>query len=143
MTEPAREKIVVTNDTKFLSVVRDFVANQTQTNNIAPDSANKIILAVDEAVANIIEHAYEEQITGTIEIETEISETRFKISIRDSGKKFRPDSVETPNMTEHVKSGKKKGLGIFLMRQIMDEVRYVFKEGIQNELVLVKYLRTG
>ena len=42
---------------------------------------------------------------------------------------------------DHVKQGKKKGLGIFLMRQIMDEVRYAFKDGIKNEVVLVKYIR--
>ena len=46
-------------------------------------------------------------------------------------------------MREHVKIGSKKGLGIFLMRQIMDEVRYQFKEGISNELLLVKYIPHG
>ena len=65
---------------------------------------------------------------------------KFVVTIRDSGQQFSPEAIETPDMGAHVKSKKKKGLGIYLMRLIMDEVRYTFREGIQNELVLVKYV---
>ncbi len=140
---PMSDKVTISNDTKFLSVVREFIARQAALGQVPVEDENKVILAVDEAVANIIEHAYEDQRVGTIEIETFITEGRFKVCIKDSGKKFRPDSIETPDMLDHVKAGKRKGLGIFLMRQIMDEVRYIFKEGLENELVLVKYFRPG
>ena len=49
--------------------------------------------------------------------------------------------IPDPDMKEHVQRGHKKGLGIFLMRQIMDEVRYKFKDGVKNELTLVKFIR--
>lgn len=138
---PMSARITISNDTKFLSVVREFIARQAAIGHVPVEDENKIILAVDEAVANIIEHAYEHQRVGMIDVETSITEGRFKVSIRDSGKKFRPDSIETPDILSHVKMGKKKGLGIFLMRQVMDEVRYIFKEGVENELVLVKYFQ--
>ncbi len=140
---PVSDKVTISNDTKFLNVVRDFIARQAALGQVPVEDENKVILAVDEAVANIIEHAYEDRRVGTVEVETFITEGRFKVSIKDSGKKFRPDSIETPDMLAHVKAGKRKGLGIFLMRQVMDEVRYIFKEGLENELVLVKYFRPG
>lgn len=134
------DRIVITNDTKFLGFVREFMSRMIRQSNLSRDTENRIILAVDEAVANIIEHAYENQREGTIDIEVEADSKRFMCTIRDSGKKFQPDTVHDPSIPEHIKAKKKKGLGIFLMRQIMDEVRYTFREGIQNELVLVKYI---
>ena len=134
------DRIVITNDTKFLGFVREFMSRMIRQSALSREDENKIILAVDEAVANIIEHAYENQREGTIEVECEADAKRFLVTIRDSGQKFSPDGITTPDIDGHVKSKKKKGLGIYLMRLIMDEVRYTFREGIQNELVLVKYV---
>ena len=77
----------------------------------------------------------------SILIEVEVAEDQFKIVIRDTGRVFNPESIPDPDMKAHVQKGHKKGLGIFLMRQIMDEVRYKFKDGIKNELTLVKFIR--
>jgi anti-sigma regulatory factor (Ser/Thr protein kinase) len=49
--------------------------------------------------------------------------------------------VDTPDIAEHVAAGRRNGLGIFLMRQIMDEVKYTFVQGFRNELRMVKYVR--
>lgn len=136
-----RDRIIISNDTRFLSLMRDFTARMIRASEVSRVEESKIILAVDEAVTNIIEHGYESQKDGTIEMEIEADLERFKVTIRDSGKEFDPSSIKDPDMYDHVKKGKKKGLGIFLMRQIMDEVKYVFKEGVQNELILIKHLK--
>ena len=102
---------------------------------------NKIILAVDEAVTNVIEHGYDEQNDGSIEIDVVSAPAAFKITIRDTGKIFNPTSTPSLNVQDHVKMGRKKGLGIFLMRQIMDEVKYTFRDGVKNELILVKFIK--
>ena len=141
MGEILKDRLVVTNDTKHLIVVRDFVARLIRQSRLAKDDENKVILAVDEAVTNVIEHGYDEGADGSIEIEVEADESQFKVVIRDTGRLFNPESIPDPDMKEHVQKGHKKGLGIFLMRQIMDEVRYKFKDGIKNELTLVKYIR--
>lgn len=136
-----KDRLVVTNDTKHLLVVRDFVSRRVLQSSLSRDDENKIILAVDEAVTNIIEHGYDEGVEGAIEIEIEMDERQFKIVIRDNGRVFNPDSIPAPDLQEHVRSGRKKGLGVFLMRQIMDEVRYRFRDGVKNELTLIKYTR--
>lgn len=136
-----RETLVITNDTKYLSTVRTFVTTMIQKSGLSRQDENKIVLAVDEAVTNIIEHGYEKDQSGTIEIEIESSAQSFIVSIRDEGKFFNPELAPDPDIMEHLKMGKKKGLGIFLMRQIMDEVKYRFKGGVKNELTLVKHIK--
>jgi serine/threonine-protein kinase RsbW len=136
-----RDSIVITNDTRFLSLVRDFMSRNLSASDLPKTDHFKVTLAVDEAVSNIMEHAYEEGISGTINIDVERSSESFTVMIRDMGRQFEPEKVKDPDMLDHVRQGKKKGLGVFLMRQIMDEVRYSFKEGKQNELVLVKYVK--
>jgi serine/threonine-protein kinase RsbW len=135
-----KEQLVVSNDTRHLSSVREFISTLTRNSSLGAEDSNRVILAVDEAVSNIIEHGYEEHVEGTIEIEVESDDSKFQILIRDSGKSFNPTSLDMPDVIDHIRQGKKKGLGIFLMRQVMDEVRYLFQEGVRNELVLVKYI---
>jgi serine/threonine-protein kinase RsbW len=141
MGESLKDRLVVSNDTKYLIVVRDFVSRMIRQSRVTKEDENKIILAVDEAVTNIIEHGYDQGVDGHIELEIESETTQFKVVVRDSGRVFNPESVPSPDMKEHMKSGRKKGLGLFLMRQIMDEVRYRYKDGVQNELTLVKYTK--
>ncbi len=141
MGETLKDRLVVSNDTKHLIVVREFVSRLIRQSRLGPADENKVILAVDEAVTNIIEHGYDEGAEGSIEIEVVAGEQQFKIVIRDTGRVFNPESVPDPDMKEHVQRGHKKGLGIFLMRQNMDEVRYTFRDGVKNELTLVKYIR--
>lgn len=135
------EVLRITNDTKNLMKVREFMSRMIRSSALPPNEENKVILAVDEAVSNIVEHGYEAKIEGYIDITVEITDEQFMIRIVDTGKNFDPERIRDPNILEHVRAGKRKGLGIFLMRQIMDEVRYVFKEGVHNELVLIKYVR--
>jgi serine/threonine-protein kinase RsbW len=141
MDRSLKDRLAVSNETRYLIVVRDFIGRMARQSPLSADEANKIILAVDEAVTNIIEHGFNRGEQGTIEIEVEFDPGRFQVVIRDTGRVFNPESIPNPDLDEHVKAGRKKGLGIFLMRQIMDEVRYKYKDGVQNELTLVKYTK--
>jgi len=131
-------KLVITNDTKYLATVRNFAAQMVALSKLPRSDENKIVLAVDEAVTNVIEHGYEPNQVGPVEVEIEFDDERFTIYIRDQAKMYDPNTKNDPDIMEHLKAGKKKGLGIFLIRQIMDEVQYRFKGGVQNELKMVK-----
>ncbi|MHC4606439.1 MAG: ATP-binding protein [Planctomycetota bacterium] len=142
MGEVLKEQLVVGSHTKNLMQVRDFVRGLVRRSRLAVEEENKVILAVDEAVSNIIEHGYSEGGgPGGIEIEVEADDEQFKIRIRDTGTVFDPEAVQEPDIVRASAGTRKRGLGIFLMRQVMDEVRYRFQEGLKNELTLVKYIR--
>ncbi len=130
----------IPNQTSQLRAVRDFVADVVHHSVIPPAFENGILLAVDEAVTNIITHAYGEGRKDMIEIVIEVDAHRFQVVIRDSGTSFDPKSIGSPEMSSHVSNGRRNGLGIFLMRRVMDEVEYLFKEGVRNELRMIKYL---
>jgi len=141
MSDSLKDRLTVSNDTRHLLAVRDFISRMARHGELAAEEVHKIILAIDEAVTNIIEHGYNKGEKGTIELEAEWEGDKFQVVIRDSARVFNPESIPAPDMGEHVKAGRKKGLGLFLMRQIMDEVRYRYKDGVQNELTLVKHAR--
>ncbi len=141
MSQNLKDRLVVANDTKHLVLVREFVLRMLKQAGLGSPLENKIILAVDEAVTNIIEHGFDQGVTGEIELEIESDPAKFTVTVRDNGRVFNPEAIPSPDMKEHVKLGRKKGLGLFLMRQIMDEVRYRFKDGTRNELTLVKNVK--
>jgi serine/threonine-protein kinase RsbW len=136
--EPRRVTYSLKNDTSELDRLRSFLRGALSGSAFSELDQRKIVMAVDEAVSNIIEHSFEEHAKSTIDLELEFSPERLTICIRDTGRSFDPDTVPDPNLEEHVKGRKRRGLGIFLMRRIMDEVHYNFKEGVRNELVLIK-----
>lgn len=134
-----REEMTIYSQTKSLHTVREFVTRLVRQSRVDSKDQNKIILAVDEAVANTIEHGYDRREDGLIRVVVELDEESLKIIIQDSGVKFDPNAIKDVNMPAHVQQQKRRGLGIFLMRKIMDEVIYNFKEGERNELTLVKH----
>jgi serine/threonine-protein kinase RsbW len=133
------DRLTISSDLKLLYLVRQFVVNFMRQIALPADYENRIVLAVDEAVSNIIEHAYESKADGYIDIQITRDKKQISFSITDWGKPFNPNKVKKPDIAKSIKSGTKGGLGIFLMKQIMDEVKYTFKSG-QNHLYLVKYL---
>ena len=136
--EPYKKDLRITNETKNLSVVRQVVGEVLEKTPFGKDDKAKIILAVDEAVANVVEHAYEGN-KGDIDIGFILDGERLEITIRDNGTKFNPQEIPTPDIHDHIKKGLKGGLGMFLMRKIMDEVRYSLDSTYVNELVMVKF----
>ena len=96
-------------------------------------------LAVDEACTNIIEHAYEGEGHGNIDIccDPEPDAGELTIVIEDHGKRFDPDSVPTPQLNTNLEDMQVGGLGLYFMRQVMDAVEFSYQDG-SNKLVLVK-----
>ena len=144
MSGEFKEELVVSNETANLASVRNFIQGNLVKTRLPVAEHVKVILAVDEAVSNIMRHAYEDFAKGTrtIEILFQADEKKIVLSLKDSGREFDPTAINDPNIQEHVKIGKRYGLGLFLMRRIMDEVKFVFRSGIENMLTMVKYIRT-
>lgn len=103
---------------------------------------SRIELAVDEACSNIIDHAYAGQ-SGEIVIEVSGERNHsLLIVIIDQGKPFDPDSVQAYTPSESLDDTKVGGLGLHLMRQTMDEVRFEFGvPGVGNRLTMQKFVR--
>lgn len=123
---------------QYLDEMRTFVGKIADKNGFDAKEIYSIQLATDEAASNIIEHAYENRPNGTIEIACGMSGDSLMIILHDHGKSFDPSSVPPPNLKASLSERQIGGLGIYLMRKLMDEVHYETKAGGGNLLTLVK-----
>lgn len=136
-----RLRLTITNDTRHLREVRELVRRGIREGGFPERLQNHVVLAIDEAVTNIIEHAFPDVPSGqgTIEMIQDVDETCYRMEIIDDGMLgFHPDRVGDVDIDEHVAAGHKGGLGIFLMRRLMDVVEYSYERDRRNRLVLVK-----
>ena len=122
--------------TKLTSVAR-FVSACCERWQVDEDSTYKIELAIDEAVTNIIEHAYE-GIDGEVVLRCWVAEHHFYAQLLDWGKGFDLEDVAQPNITGSLVERSIGGLGLYFMRQLMDEVHFESDENC-NTLQMVKH----
>jgi len=95
-------------------------------------------MSVDEACTNIIEHAYGGEDKGNIEATVRIEPGVLTITLVDHGEPFDPTSVPEPSInTDDPSKIKTGGLGLHLMRKVMDEITFSFSDK-RNKLVMVK-----
>jgi serine/threonine-protein kinase RsbW len=135
------QDLIIHNDLATLTEVRTLVASSVAKGGFPPHYLNRLQIAVDEAVTNIIEHGYEDRPrgSGSIQVSATVNPDEFRIVIIDQGSTFDPNSMTDLDIDRHVKSGHSGGLGVFLMRKIMDVVDYHYETGKRNRLLLVKY----
>jgi serine/threonine-protein kinase RsbW len=93
-------------------------------------------LAVEEVITNIILHGYEET-GGEILISCTITPRRIGIRVTDSAPPFDPLSIPEPDLDGNTEDRKIGGLGVYLLRQVMDEISYRYENG-KNILTMVK-----
>lgn len=133
------KELKVKSSTDHLELIRRFTRSCALDYGFNEEIIDKIILAVDEACTNVIKHAYKFSPEGDIVINIKALNNKFTISITDYGKDFDPSLVPDPDIKKYYQQHKIGGLGIYLMKKLMDEVNYN-STSKKNQVVLVKYL---
>jgi anti-sigma regulatory factor (Ser/Thr protein kinase) len=100
-----------------------------------------IQLATDEAASNIVEHAYEGVSNGVLDLSCGMEGDVIKIVLVDYGEPYDPSVVPIPDIKADLSERKIGGLGIFLMRKLMDEVHYEPRANKSNVLTMTKRKR--
>lgn len=127
--------------TENLEIVRDFVHKLAIKAGFEEEVAGQIELAVDEACTNVIRHAYNNNRRRKIDIRVLLDSDKIQIRISDTGKGFEPEALPKPDLKAYVQSSKRGGLGIHLMRSLMDDVEFRFNPTKKNTVTLTKYKR--
>lgn len=130
----------VLSRTDHLLEVRDFVSEAARQFGFSEEDVANIVLAVDEACTNIIKHSYQYAPDKEIAIAIIRNNGTFEVKIHDNGKSFNPDSLRAPDLKRNLSQHRRGGLGVYLMKKLMDKVEYSFASGHNNEVSLVKYL---
>ncbi|MFQ6115764.1 MAG: ATP-binding protein [bacterium] len=124
------------SDPKLLKIIRCVIKHLCEVCGYSREDRNAITLAVDEAVANIIKHAYRGQEDQPIILSFQRLQDRLEVKLRDYGKKVDPKSIKSRDL-EDIKPG---GLGVHFIRSTMDVVIYDHSVERGNQLTLAKYL---
>jgi serine/threonine-protein kinase RsbW len=125
---------------EYLDEIREFVGDIARTGGFGDKDIYNIQLAADEAASNIIEHAYEGVKNGVLEVSCGMRDGAITIIMVDHGESFDPSAIPLPDLKADLSERKIGGLGIFLMRKLMDEVRYEAKK-TGNVLTMIKRKR--
>lgn len=90
----------------------------------------KLRLSIEETVENIVQYAYKDSI-GWMEVETNLDDKALMLTVtlKDAGKPFNPLEMPDPDITLSVEEREIGGLGIYLCKQLMDEVTYRYEDG--------------
>ena len=133
--------LVLSNDIQQVPRLNDFVQEVCADVHAPAPLAMQLQLAVEEAVVNVINYAYPPDTTGDVNIETIASDTQIQFIISDSGTPFDPTLQPDADTSLSAQQRPIGGLGIFLVRQIMDTVAYRH-DGTHNILTLTKTLKS-
>jgi anti-sigma regulatory factor (Ser/Thr protein kinase) len=126
---------------EYLDEIREFVGGIARDGGFSDKDVYNIQLATDEAASNIIEHAYENITNGVLELSCGVRDDLITIVLIDHGESFDPSEIPLPDLKADLSNRKIGGLGIFLMRKLMDEIHYEVKPSNNNVLTMTKRKR--
>ncbi|MBI3260048.1 MAG: ATP-binding protein [Ignavibacteriae bacterium] len=118
-------QISASGSTAELEKIREFVGAQALLFGFQEVDAFQIALAVDEACSNLIRHSYHNDNNRQFVVKIEQNNGELIIQVMDNGDSFNPMSVPEPDMEEYFKKFKRGGLGVQIMRKVMDKIEYL------------------
>ena len=130
-------QLVVSGRYESIPAIASFVGEAAMAAGLGESGVFHCQMAVDEACTNVIEHAYGGEGLGDITVSCSIAPGQCEIRVTDQGRPFNPDSVPTPAVVKTLDDIQPGGIGLHLMRQMMDEIRFEFSER-GNVLTMVK-----
>ena len=138
-----QSQLTVPNDLSYLPAIQAYVTEIGRKTGFEEEELNQIDLGLEEAVTNVIEHAFDSREKATFRIICQPMPAGLRIIIRERGIPYDPSQTPQYHPDQVSFDSSPKGLGTFLIRETMDEYsfRYLGKRG--KEVHLIKYLKKG
>jgi anti-anti-sigma factor len=133
---PKVTSVTLPADVNLLAALRGFLTAVLRENGYANDLINDVELAADEAVTNVVEHAYQYDSRRSLNVELRLERDQVQVLVRDQGQAYQP-AVAQVDLDKHIAERRTGGLGVHLMHTMMDQVDYRREDG-SNLLVLSK-----
>jgi serine phosphatase RsbU (regulator of sigma subunit)/anti-sigma regulatory factor (Ser/Thr protein kinase) len=125
---------------KYLPSIQRTVRESCVTSGLARKEVSAVLLATEEAATNIIRHAYLYE-KGVLRLRIVVYKKLIAISLIDFGRSFQPGGKGAVDLEKLIESGRKGGLGFYMIQKIMDSVEYISSAG-RNELRMIKRIKT-
>ena len=132
-----RKKITIKNDAGQLKTLRKKLRSFLSKSDFPKKDRWRFVMAVGEACTNSIQHAYGKTRRGLVRVDAIESHDKIVFKVRDYGQKMNFKKIKTPKLPKR----KPRGLGIYFIKTMMDELKYNNARMKGNELTLIKYKR--
>ncbi len=137
--ETGRLDVKINNQITELAVVEEKFEAFCLEHNIPDLARQQVSMVLDELLNNVVNYAYRDEEEHIIELEFVLSGNRLVITVRDDGVPFNPFALDPPNIAQSLDESEIGGLGIYLVRSVMDEYMYNRHIG-RNVVTLVKLI---
>jgi serine/threonine-protein kinase RsbW len=133
-------RLQIASRREFLDAVHMLSEQLIEEAGFVSDESYWMVTAVREAVTNAVIHGNKERPGTHVDVSYELSPDGIRITVTDQGEGFDPSNLPDPVSKEHLMDA--SGRGVFLMKQLLDEVSYSFPESGGTTLTMVKRLQT-
>ncbi|MDJ0817191.1 MAG: ATP-binding protein [Desulfobacterales bacterium] len=133
-------KFELKNDISELKALHQHLEKWGGSIQLAIDSISRINICLDELFTNIVSYGFEDDSEHVIEFTINVDNNLVTINIEDDGMEFNPLKKIHPDFPENVEDAKIGGLGIHIIRKLMDNVSYQRKKG-KNRLIMKKMIQ--
>lgn len=134
----SENQLTVSGHFENLAKIYDFISQATVQAGLDDRAAYAIQMAVDEACANIIEHAYGGEGRGQIHLTYRVQEDGLQVIIYDHGTPFDPSQVPKLDIQAPLSERSSRGMGLFFIRKLADSFEFKFGTPEGNQLILFK-----
>lgn len=124
LLEPAQFRLVIPSQTRYLNLVTGLAKRAALVAGFDDATAAKVSIAVDEAVTNVILHAYGGEGDHSVELEVRFTDAALEVHIWHTGHAIRAEDLDLPDPGEYIRHPRKGGLGLLLMSRFMDAVDF-------------------
>ena len=136
-------ELCVASRMENLTAVSDFITATARELGLDEGQTFALQVAVDEACANVIEHAYGGRTDGTVRVTCQLASQEVIVRVYDHGRSFDPESVPPPDPTAPLDEQEDRALGLYLMGKLMDSVEFDFDAVQGNVLTMRKRRHNG
>jgi serine/threonine-protein kinase RsbW len=143
LSSPLLISLCVPARVEFLHLIRYVVQHAAREFGFSSEDASKIEMSADEACTNVIIHGYRGEGGGddqTVYVKLFFQSDRMIIQIIDHTSAFSPLEQGDVCLEEHLRTGRRRGLGIYIIKSFMDEITHDYDSETGNKLELVKFL---
>lgn len=136
-----KHRLNLSCQTSALSELRAFLQQKLSKASLSENEKHQVTLAVEEVCANLIIHSHGCNPQDHIQLEVKDSPEKLIFEISDQGEAFNILEYEAPDLKKVIEEKRKGGLGIILVKKIMDEIEFESKNG-RNTCRLIKWFRS-
>lgn len=126
-----------------LQELRNFAESAAEHSGLKRDDVFAFKLAVDEICTNIIQYGFEGKDPGLLSLSFDVKEDTARLIVRDNGKHFPPEQAQSPDIEAGWEERQVGGLGIFFVKELMDQVTYNQTDEGVNQFILEKKIKNN